>query len=337
MNWIKSNPFVSALAGITLVICAVLIFLGTRGGARYGEAKTGFEDAYQGVSTSEGIPLYPTAENRDGKRKALNEYRESITALRALFDKYRPANLDNLTTQEFTGRLKSSTTEVTDALKEAGVEVPEGFFMGFEGYRDQLAQSEATGVLHFEVEGIKNALLNLAEARPGTLISLYREPIPEETGGTYTPPENAVARTFGFELVFKGSEASVREFLSSLGDIDPYYYVIRTLKIQNEDSAPPRVADAEFETAVTEAAPVEASPFGVAFEIPEQEVAEEGEESGTAEEAGTGEEAEAPAVAETAPADTSRILAQVLGDEELIVFIRFDLVMFLPAKELPQP
>ena len=35
--------------------------------------------------------------------------------------------------------------------------------------------------------------------------------------------------------------------------------------------------------------------------------------------------------------DTSRILAQVLGSEEVVVFVRFDLSMFLPSKELPTP
>jgi hypothetical protein len=35
--------------------------------------------------------------------------------------------------------------------------------------------------------------------------------------------------------------------------------------------------------------------------------------------------------------DSSRILAQVLGSEELIVFVRIDLIMFLPSKELPKP
>ncbi|MFN5869763.1 MAG: hypothetical protein ACK46A_10625, partial [Akkermansiaceae bacterium] len=35
--------------------------------------------------------------------------------------------------------------------------------------------------------------------------------------------------------------------------------------------------------------------------------------------------------------DTSRILYQVLGDEELEVFIRFDLLLFLPKPEPAKP
>jgi hypothetical protein len=34
-------------------------------------------------------------------------------------------------------------------------------------------------------------------------------------------------------------------------------------------------------------------------------------------------------------ADTGRILAQVLGNEEIHVFIRLDFLSFLPAQKLP--
>ena len=53
----------------------------------------------------------------------------------------------------------------------------------------------------------------------------------------------------------------------------------------------------------------------------------------------------APATAPAAPAtpaapaatkvDSSRILQPVLGDEELQVFLRIDVMQFLPVKELP--
>ena len=38
MNSIKSNPFLSALAGITLVICAALFYLASKGGGKKTES-----------------------------------------------------------------------------------------------------------------------------------------------------------------------------------------------------------------------------------------------------------------------------------------------------------
>jgi hypothetical protein len=328
MNWIKSNPFVAGLAGITFVICAILYFLGSKWGTRYDEVKSEFDSSYGEVSDAESIPLYPTKTNREGKSKALGEYRESIADLRQMFDGYRSGPLNNISPQALTDNLKKALEATSAAFEKNKCELPEGFFLGFEKYRNQLAQSGATGALNYQLDGMELALMALADARASKLIKVYREELPEEGGGNYNPGPNDVTRNFGFEVTFKGSEASVRKFINSLGATEPNYYIVRCLKIGNENDMPPNVKDAKFESPAAEkpAAQID-NPFGDAFNFeadtaPVEEVAAEEPEP------------EAPA----APvADSSRILAQVLGSEELIVFVRFDLTMFLPSKELPKP
>ncbi len=337
MNWIKNNTFVSALAAGVIIICGILLFLGTKSGGRLEEAKESFDQAYQAVSKSERSSLYPKPTTRDAKKKALEDYRESIEELRSLYDGYR-VEMDSITTQEFTERLKSANSEVSDALTAAGSDLPDGFFMGFDRYRNQLAQSEATGLLDYQLKGLKHALMDLAEARPSSLISVYRESIPEENGAVYTPGPDEVARKFGFEVVFKGSEASARKFVSALGDIEPFYYVVRSIKIQNERTTPPRVSDAEFPTAPAAPAVQPDNPFGVGFFDGFEAGGDEEEQPAVDE----GEGQEEPAVEVERPAaavdaDSSRILAQVLGAEEVFVFVRFDLTLFSPVKELPKP
>jgi len=337
MNLIKDNPFLTALIGITVVLCGGLYVLGSKGADKYEQAKSDFDNAYQAVTKSESIPLYPTDSNRDAKTKALADYREAIDGFRTLFDKYRKDKIENVSTQEFTERLVASNDQVTKALTAAGCEVPEDFFMGFEAYRDKLALTEATGLLDYQMGGLKHALLELAEARPTRLIKVYREQIPEEIRAQSSPQSDDVVRNFGFEVTFQGSEASAREFLSALGEIDPYYYVVRCVKIDNERDDPPAVSDAKFEKPKEK--PKEAdNPFGADFfgfdaEEPAPEgAAEEGAEPGPEAEP----EVAAPEV-EADPVDTTRILAQVLGGEEVLVFVRFDLTLFLPTKELPKP
>ncbi len=335
MNWIKTNPFVSALAGITLLICAALYFFGSRGAARYEEAKASFDGSFQTVQQSESIPLYPEAALRDGKRKAITEYGQVIDDLGTLFDPYRRAELPNVSPQDFTATLKAANKEVTEALEAAGCEVPDGFLMGFERYGNEFATEKATGVLNYQLEGVKHALLQLAESRPGALLNVFREEIPEESGAEPNPAPDEVTRRFGYEVAFKGSEASARGFLSALGNTDPYYYIVRCVKIDNEKDEPPAIADAKFEqtSALAPAQPVAENPFGDAFVLPG---AEEPAEAPAVEADPEEEPADEPDVAPE-EADSSRILAQVLGSEEILVFVRFDLTLFLPAKELPQP
>ncbi len=335
MNWIKSNPFVAALAGITLVICGALYFYGSQGAKKYDEEKTSFDESYQRVQNSESIPLYPRDDLRDGKRKALTDYAQSIDELRSLFDGYRPGELENVSPQDFTASLKAANKEVTEALESAGCEVPENFLMGFERYGNEFATEKATGVLNYQLEGIKHALLQLAESRPTALLNVFREVLPEENNAQPAIGANEVTRRFGYEVAFTGSEASVRGFLSTLGKTEPYYYIVRSMRVNNERDDPPKVSDAKFEqsSALEPAAPAVDNPFGGAFVLPGADEAEPEAEEPAAAEA----EEEVVVEEESDPADSSRILAQVLGSEEITVFVRFDLAMFLPSKELPKP
>ena len=333
MNWIKSNPFVAALAGITLVICGALYFYGSQGAKKYDNAKASFEESYLSVNKSEKIPLYPKAELRDGKRKALTEYGGQIDELRSLFDAYRPGELKNVSPQDFTASLKAATKEVSEALEAAGCVVPENFLMGFERYGNEFATEKATGVLNYQLEGVKHALLQLAESRPAELLNVFREVVPEENNAQPEIAAGDVTRQFGYEVAFKGSEASVRGFLSALGKTEPYYYIVRSMKVENERDEPPTVSDAQFEkaSALDPAKPAVDNPFGGAFVLPGAD------EPGVEEPAAPAEEEAVAEEPSDEPADSSRILAQVLGSEEITVFVRFDLAMFLPSKELPKP
>ena len=131
----------------------------------------------------------------------------------------------------------------------------------------------------------------------------------------------AAARTFPLEITFVGPEKSAREFLSSITQPENQFVVIRSLRITNEKKDPPRTADAKFDKPAAPAkAGAAADAFAGGFVLP-------------------GDDAAAPAAvpAEEAPkaADTGRILAQVLGNEQVQVFLRLDVLQFLPAKKLP--
>jgi hypothetical protein len=245
------------------------------------------------------------------------------------FDKYRPKKAGNIAPQAFTDRLLAANNEVTKAFGDTAL--PENFFLGFEEYRSQLAKSEATGTLLHQMDGMKAALLALAKSRPSALVNLFRTPTPEETGGVFQSTPNDLARYYSYELTFKGSEQSVRDFLNALGETDTHYFIIRSMKIMNERDIPPNIKDAKFESnQAKDEAVIPTSPFGGDFFATPNDDAEAADESS--------KPSDESQITPPAPAvDKSQILAQILGKEELIVFVRFDLAMFLPTKELPKP
>lgn len=317
MSWIKDNKFIVALGSSTLAGAALIYFLGAHGAGQYQAAKEKFDANAEEAAKSEKSVLYPTAPNRDGKSKAIEQYRQSVAGIQSAFEAFRPREFKNISPQEFTTKLLAANTEIREAFKDSGTTVPEAFFVGFEGYKTTLAPISTTGVLDYQLDSITKILTSLAKARPTELKNLHRPLLPEEELQKYIPPENAAARSFPLEITFVGSERSAREFISAITKPVSPYVVIRCLRVTNEKKDPPRATDAQFDKA---AAPRlgAANPSGDAFAFPSENPA------------GAGTNPPTPKVA-----DSSRILSQVLGNEQIRVFLRLDVLQFLPAKKLP--
>ncbi len=326
MSWIKDNKFLVALGGATLVGMVVLYFVGAQGASSYDTSKENFQAAADEAVQFEKLPIYPKTENANMKGKALDDYRGSLTSLQNDFSAYRPKEIKNISPQEFTDHLLAANKAVRKAFEDSGTTVPEPFFVGFEEYSKKLAAPGTTGLLEYQLDSIRTLMIALSKAKPSELKNLHRPALPEERGSKFNSG-NAVARPFPLEIVFKGPEKSVRSFLSSLMTLEDQYVVIRSLRIENEKKDAPKVADAKFEKPA-EAAPAAADIFS-GFVLP-------GEEA-PAVPAGGGAEAPAPeaAPAPAPTADSGKILAQVLGSEETMVFLRLDVLEFLPAKKLP--
>lgn len=325
MSWIKENKFLAILCGGTLAGVIVLGVVGFQGSTSYDNAKEKFDASAGEASSFEKLALYPKTENKNEKSKALGEYAKEVESVQAAFAPFRPQEIKNITPQEFTDRLLAANAEVREAFEEAGTVVPEPFFVGFERYRTTLAPGTTTGILDYQLTAIKKLMLDLAKAKPAELKNLHRPGLPEEESQPYAPSAATVARPLPLEITFTGPEKSAREFLSSLVKPGDQYFVVRVLRISNLKKDPPRAEDAQFDkpTAEKSGAPV-ADPFAGGFVLPGDE----------APAAPAPEEAPAPAGAPKV-ADSSRTLAQVLGNEQIQVFLRLDLLEFLPSKKLP--
>ncbi|MES2658403.1 MAG: Amuc_1100 family pilus-like protein [Verrucomicrobiota bacterium] len=324
MSWIKENKFLAALGGGTLAGVILLYFVGSQGAGRYENGELEYTTAADEATGYERGPLYPKPENRDAKRKAIDDYKAAVETLQKSFQQFRPEAITNSSPQEFTNKLLAANTETRAAFEEGNTLVPEAYFVGFEKYRTTLASENSTGVLDYQLGSVKNLMMALAKARPTELKNIHRPELPEESGQTYAAGD-AVARPFPLEINFTGTEKSVREFVSAITKPDKQFAVIRSLRIGNDKKDPPRAADAEFEKPAAAAPAAASGGFSGDFVLPGDEPAEAAKPA---------EVAPAPDAAPKA-ADSGRILSQVLGNEELQVFLRLDVLQFLPEKKLP--
>ena len=328
MSWIQDNKFLVGLGGITLAGAAALVFVGMQQSSRYTAALEGYQEASTKAEDSVSLPLYPTTANRDGKAKAVADYREAVNGLQNAFGKFRPEPFQNIAPQEFTTRLKAVNDEVRAAFEASKTTLPDAFFSGFEGYTGTLARENATGVLNYQLGAAKEMLLALAAAKPAALVNVHRPRLSEEDGTEWKPAPTDVSRPLPFEVTFTGPESSAREFLSSLAKSSNYYYVIHTVRIANEKKTAPLSADAKFDPIAPPPAASDAS-SAPAFALPDDPAAPAAPAAPAP--------APEPAAAPEPVADTGRVLSQVLGNENVEVFVRLDVLQFLPVKELPKP
>ena len=343
MTWIKQNTFLFGLLVTTVVGALVLWFLGSSAAGRYEDAKNEYESAFAEVSRFEKLDPYPTTEHLEAKKVAIEEYREGAIELQKSFEPYRPESTENISPQAFSSAVKRANEETRAAFGK-DVALPENYYCGFEAYLNALPTGNSTGVLNYQLSVIKQLMLNLSESGATRLISIHRPRLPEEEGKAFKPEKKQIARELPLEIVFEGTEASARDFLSTLVNDKERYLVVRSLRIINKKAQPPRKTDAKFSDRGGRRQvnkPVEDAPnFNDLFNgggepQPEGEQPEGEQPEGEQPEGGEAAQPAQPEQPAFAPGDNSRILAQVLGKEEIQVFVRFDLLLFLDSKELP--
>jgi hypothetical protein len=345
MSWILQNKFVAALIAGTLVMSGLLLYLGSNASGRYQQMLADFQVASADVSKFELLSLYPSRENLDGKTKALADYEQAIAELMGEFAKYQVEAPDRISPQEFGNRLVATNESISNRFRDANVALPANFYSGFENYTGSIAQSGATAILNHQLELVDALMSDLAAAKPTGINNFLRERLPEESGGVFEAKPEAIARPHSFELTFHGTEASARRFLTSLVDTTKSFAVIRTLRITNESTASPKSSSAQFATAAP-AVVAPTSPFGGGFDAFFQDAPAEVQpvndedldvdENPDAVEGGADDQADEPALLGplVRPAlpepDGKRILGQVAGNELIRVFVRFDVMEFLP-------
>jgi len=332
MSWIQENRFAAGLGGITAVAAAGLIFWGIKAGSSYNQAKEEYTAAADQVDTITGGKLYPSDANLRDKKKAVADYKKSVTDLQAAFDKFRAPTPPNVEPDVFSANLLKAKELAAKAFAEVrpqATELPPEFSMGNETYTGSPPPKEATGILTYELEAISELMASLAAAAPTKLLNIYRQPLEEESKKAYDPKGKSY-RALPIELSFTGTEATLRKFISSLDDSKSHYYVVRSLRVVNEKLKAPTAADGTFEGADGEAKPEggapAADPFGGAsggFVLP-------GEEPAPAAGGATPPAADG-AAAPAAPSGDGVILQQVLGSEKIHVFLRIDILQFLEA------
>lgn len=346
MNWAKENKFEAGL--LVLAIAAAIgtwFFAGSKT-EQYDEAKDRFDMAATQLNNLEGRKPYPNQENLDDRKKSVLAYRGKVEGLQNALTTFRPEEFKKVSPAEFTTKMNEVGESLHSLYDAKNIAYPEKWQMGFEPYTASPPRDEATAHLKFQLDAMEWLFKELAAAGPSELLNVYRAPLPVEKG---EPMQKKGDSTPFFEMpveiTFRGRESALREFLSTLADSKEYFFVVRSVRVQNTkaDKAP-RTSDVKFDNAPV-GLPAGGDPFegfdGLSFPTdPEPATPEDPAapaDGGAGDGADDGGVEPAPVVPAPAPAaEGERILGQVLGAEELHVFLRLDLILFKANVNLPE-
>lgn len=317
----QEKKFTGILATITLVVAGGLYVVANNAAGRYDAAKEQFDAAAQDINSMQSLPLFPTPENKAGKQKAVEEFQTNARSLISKLQAKRPKSMANTEPQAFTQLLVKTAKESKKRYADAGLKVegeeidlPKGFYLGFENYASTPAQNAATGILSYQLEALSEVHALLAAAKPTKLLNFHRESLSEERGEAYAKSSAGQPyRVLPFELSFLSSESCLRDFINGLQKSSQHFFVIRSMRVMNEKPTAPKSSDVNFADAETNAqADAEPASSVANFVLPDDSTP-----------AAESETEKAPEVK-----DSSRILKQVLGNEQIRVFLRIDLVLF---------
>lgn len=342
MDWIQENKFISALLGITIVFAGAIFYHGYSEGddfaknmAKYGQLKTKY-------NTLVNAKPYPNQKNLTAREENIQQYELAINEVRDAFFEYKVEPLPKLTPGEFSDARIGMQAELRKAFNKAGTTLPEKCSFGFEKYASVQAAPYATKKLNYQLGAIQWLLEKLAENQPKALLNIRREIIEVEKGPPPVPstkkkrgrggnkssgPEDLkILETMPVELTFTASESSMRNFLQAMANSKEYLYAIRALRIRNENQNAPGPKDADFRVERSIAGDREVTPFEesdvfAGFSVP-GEVGEDGE---TIIDGATNEDTRDPSI--DPDLDDEHILKQVMGDENIIVHIKFDILL----------
>jgi hypothetical protein len=261
-------------------------------------------------------------------------FRGKVEGLQNALQEYRPEDLEKISPSEFQNRLVAKSDALIALFDEKGIAYPDQFAMGFERYRDELANPDATAKLNYQLEAVDWLFREMAKVKTYSLRNVNREALPSEAGRDWlgnTSGPMPLYQSLPMEVVFLAEEEGVNEFINSVSASKEYFFAIDLIRISSEAQSPPMRGQAGLEEAEESEDGGSAAGFGGGgfgnFNF--------GDEEDPADAPAEAEGEEEPPAPEE-PVDTGRILGQVLGDEAVYAGVQLRLLIFTEPVELPE-
>ncbi len=139
MDWIRENKTLASLMGVFLAAAAALGFLVVKAWLAFGESRERFDTTNNSLAAMKSADLFPSQENLDKKKAAVDEYEQKVTRLSRVLLSLQPET-EAITETDFQAKLKARIDEVRK-LAGKTTRLPGEFALAFPDYTSSLPKS----------------------------------------------------------------------------------------------------------------------------------------------------------------------------------------------------
>lgn len=248
MDWVRNNKFLAAfIAAMVVGVGGVGYFL-YFAQSRYDQTSQEYNSQVTELKRLEALRPYPEEANltRFSEQKAA--YGEAVNALQANLAEMAPKAEKATSPTDFQNRLREMVGEVQRSATQFGVALPDGFYLGFEQYRQTLPDQGVSALLYEQLTEVEQMVRLLINHKIDKISAIRRAPLPGEGAGLLTSSSGAGEKTKPVagelvsrrpvEIAFTASPNAFRETLAAITEA-PGLFVVRALQVKNQEPKGP--------------------------------------------------------------------------------------------------
>ncbi len=178
----KENKFIVGLAAVTLLLGGGIVYFGLKAKGEVEEGKEDIDRKEAQLSKYKGLDPFPDQENAKLKELAVRELIVKAEEAQKKLLSFVPEKIEQIDDVELNNLFAAAVASAKEKFSEAGG-VPDGFFLGFERYKDGgVPKKGATGYLAYQLKALKYVVDQAAESGVGKIRNLRRDELPPEAG-----------------------------------------------------------------------------------------------------------------------------------------------------------
>ncbi len=254
MNALKENPFITAVILVVVAGCGALAFFASGALTRYQETMAAYTQAVQKLQGLQNKVPFPNEANIKHAEALRDGYLAKLAGLKSQLGALQVPREESVSPQQFQDTLRSTVNAVVSRADTAKVQLPEGFYLGFNEYKDNLPSERAAPELARQLSIISRIVGDLIGPNPEnpgvkSIDSLERTPLRLESGAGTQAADAAkdaakpAIETQPFMIGFTAEQGKFRIAFNNLLK-NPQFLILRSLAISNSKTEGPAVAAA---------------------------------------------------------------------------------------------